>query len=413
MRQLCLHLKWMQRVIAVSCVLVLAACHTVPPPPASAPAPKVVQAQKHSAVKARAERFFAPSPAVERESALLSPQNVGMSSWQELASLLQCSLDYARQWYPQDRAVEHSGKLITWAEVVASLEHLQTLLPQLDQNPGLLAQEFEWIAITPDVRFTGYFTPLIEASLERRPGYEWPIYRLPDELAPQLAWCLANHDCPDGSFTPPIRPEIPFLNRAAIDLDGALQGRRLEMAWLKHSVDAYELMLEGSGMLDFGNGNRRMAQFAGFNGNPGQSMAGYLIRHGELPRNKSSMSHIKDWWDKNPAKRRKFLEAASSYVFFRYSNTTSAAQGTTGCGLTPWASMAVDPTVLPLGGILAYSLPNQPDTGGVRNGLGFAQDTGGAIRGRRVDMFTGGGEGAYRQAVGISAVGKIWLLLKR
>lgn len=394
-------------------LLLLAACQPVPVPADKADtAPKARTELKHSITEARAEQFFAP-PVVVQEAARISPQNMGLQSWMELAPLLACSLDYARQWYPADRAVEHSGRLITWGDVVASLTRLQALLPQLDQNPGLLATEFEWIGITPDVRFTGYFTPVMEASLERRPGYDWPIYRLPDELAPDLAWCLADHNCPDGSFTPPIRPEPPFLSRAAIDLDGALQGRGLEMAWLKHPVDTYELMLEGSGLLDFGNGNRRMAQFAGFNGNPGQSLVGYLIRHGELPRNRSSMGHVREWWDKHPAKRRALLEAASSYVFFRYSNTATAAQGTTGCMLSPWASMAVDPSVLPLGGILAYSLPNQPEVGGVRNGLGFAQDTGGAIRNRRIDMFTGEGEAAYRQAIRISTPGKVWLLLQR
>lgn len=401
----------------ISCVLMLSSCVAPPapltPPETSVPDTTAQVAKKHFPTQSRSGTFFASQPAASNEVALLSPQNMGMNSWTELAPLLQCSLDYATQWYPEGVAVDHSGRQITWGEVTASLRHLQNLLPQLDANPALLAQEFTWIAINPNVRFTGYFTPVIEASLERRPGFEWPIYRLPNELAPNLAWCLAEHNCPDGSFTPPIRPEVPFESRASIDLDGALQGRGLEMAWLRHPVDTYELMLEGSGMLDFGNGNRRMAQFAGFNGNPGRSMAGYLIRNGQLQKSKSSMAHIREWWDKNPAKRRAFLNAASSYVFFRYSSTTNAAQGTTGCGLTPWASMAVDPSVLPLGGILAYSLPNQPDAGGVRNGLGFAQDTGGAILGKRVDMFTGEGEAAYRQAIRISTAGKVWLLLKR
>ena len=46
-----------------------------------------------------------------------------------------------------------------------------------------------------------------------------------------------------------IKPEDPYYSRADIDLDGALKSRNLEMAWLEHPVETYDLMLEGSGIL--------------------------------------------------------------------------------------------------------------------------------------------------------------------
>lgn len=357
--------------------------------------------------------LFTPPAAVVAEAAALSPAGMGLSSWMDLAGVLQGSLEYVEQWDPAGRAVEHSGRLITWGEVAASLRRLQELLPGLDADQSPLTREFQWIGITPNVRFTGYFTPILQASPVRAPGFEAPIYRLPEELAQDLAWCLPAHSCPDTAFTSKvIRPDTPFLSRAIIDLDGGLAGRGLEMAWLRHPLDTYELMLEGSGMLVFPDGTRRMAQFAGLNGNRGQSLLGYLLRQGHLPRNKASIENAADWWDKNPGKRRALLEAASSYVFFRY-NQNNLPLGTIGTGLLPWASMAVDPSVLPLGGILVYNLPRQPVPGGVRNGLGFAQDTGGAIRMRRVDMYTGEGSAGYTQAMHISTPGRVWLLLLR
>ncbi|WP_279059761.1 MltA domain-containing protein [Bilophila wadsworthia] len=261
----------------------------------------------------------------------------------------------------------------------------------------------------PEVKFTGYYSPVMQASRTRKPGYEYPIYRLPEELAPDLAWCLPTHSCPEDAFLQVIKPEDPYYSRADIDLDGALKSRNLEMAWLEHPVETYDLMLEGSGILAFDDGTQQAALFAGLNGHSGQSMAGYLIRSGELPRNKASMKGIRQWWDNHPQKRRAFLNASSGYVFFRFG--AEHPKGTAGCELTPWVSMAVDPRVLPLGGIVSYALPGQRQ--GIRRGLGFAHDTGGAIRLRRIDIYTGEGEDAHRQAMTIYNQGQVWLLLAK
>lgn len=319
------------------------------------------------------------------------------------------SLAYARSWNPDERAAEHSGIRITWGEVVASLEKLKAILPRLDAQPELLEEGFQWLSVAPEVKFTGYYSPVMQASRTRKPGYEYPIYRLPEELAPDLAWCLPTHSCPEDAFLQVIKPEDPYYSRADIDLDGALKSRNLEMAWLEHPVETYDLMLEGSGILAFDDGTQQAALFAGLNGHSGQSMAGYLIRSGELPRNKASMKGIRQWWDNHPQKRRAFLNASSGYVFFRFG--AEHPKGTAGCELTPWVSMAVDPRVLPLGGIVSYALPGQRQ--GIRRGLGFAHDTGGAIRLRRIDMYTGEGEDAHRQAMTIYNQGQVWLLLAK
>lgn len=331
----------------------------------------------------------------------------GFSSWIELKPALQRSLEYARGWSPDRRAVEHSGLRITWSDIVTSLLLLEKLLPHLDEHPELLAQHFRWFRIEPDVRFTGYYSPLLKASRTYKQGYEYPLYRLPEELAPELASCLPSHTCPEEAFVQIIKPNPPYYSRSAIDLDGVLRNRDLEMAWLQHPVDTYDLMLEGSGILDFDDGTRQAALFAGLNGHSGQSMAGYLIRTGQLSRSTATMQEIRRWWDAHPKQRRKFLDAASSYVFFRYG--AKQPRGTAGCALTPWISMAVDPRLIPLGGILAYDIPIQGK--GALYGLGFAHDTGGAITLRRIDMYTGEGKNAHKEAMRIYNKGHAWLLL--
>lgn len=351
----------------------------------------------------------APAEQARAQIARMDKASMGLRSWMELAPALERSLAYARSWNPDERAAEHSGIRITWGEVVASLEKLKAILPRLDAQPELLEEGFQWLSVAPEVKFTGYYSPVMQASRTRKPGYEYPIYRLPEELAPDLAWCLPTHSCPEDAFLQVIKPEDPYYSRADIDLDGALKSRNLEMAWLEHPVETYDLMLEGSGILAFDDGTQQAALFAGLNGHSGQSMAGYLIRSGELPRNKASMKGIRQWWDNHPQKRRAFLNASSGYVFFRFG--AEHPKGTAGCELTPWVSMAVDPRVLPLGGIVSYALPGQRQ--GIRRGLGFAHDTGGAIRLRRIDMYTGEGEDAHRQAMTIYNQGQVWLLLAK
>lgn len=364
-----------------------------------------------------------PVPPLESATALLQPlvpqaaallahslQNNGktLPAWTELAPALQHSLDYALGWPPEERAFEHSGMRVNWGSVVASLRLLQSLLPRLDAEPELLAAHFQWLHLTPQTRFTAYYSPSIRASRTRKPGYEHPLYRLPEELAPELAHCLPSHTCPEEAFKRVIRPETPYLGRAAIDLDGALRGRGLEMAWVQHPFDAYLLMLEGSGMLEFDDGTVQAALFAGLNGNRGQSMAGYLIRTGQIARKNATMEGLRQWWDSHPRQRRAFLEAASGYAFFRYGAPTPL--GTAGCPLTPWASMAVDERVLPLGGILVFDLPLP---GRAMRGLGFAHDTGSAIKMRRIDMYAGAGEQAHQDAMRVYTKGEIWLLLPK
>ncbi len=350
----------------------------------------------------------ASSEEARRLSVQLRKESMGLRSWTELRPALRRSLEYAASRTQEERAVEHSGRRVTWSEVTASLRLLDSLLPRLDAEPELLSRHFQWLRVSPDVRFTGYYSPVVAASRTRKPGYEHPLYRLPPEIAPDLAHCLPTDSCPEEAFTRIIRPETPYHGRAAIDLDGALRGRNLEMAWVRHPFDAYLLMLEGSGILRFNDGSHQAALFAGLNGVRGKSMAGYLIRTGQLARKDATMEGMRRWWDAHPERRRAFLEAASGYAFFRYG--AENPRGTAGCDLTPWVSMAVDERVLPLGGIVAYDLPAPGQN--VR-GMGFAHDTGSAIRLRRIDMYTGEGDDAKKQALNIYTRGQVWLLLAR
>jgi membrane-bound lytic murein transglycosylase A len=83
-----------------------------------------------------------------------------------------------------------------------------------------------------------------------------------------------------------------------------------------------------------------------------------------------------------------------------------------GVPLSAGRSLAVDPRVTPLGYPVYLSATPRGAGGQVLQGLTFAQDTGGAIRGGvRADYFWGFGADAGRQALRTQHRGRMWLLM--
>ncbi len=72
-----------------------------------------------------------------------------------------------------------------------------------------------------------------------------------------------------------------------------------------------------------------------------------------------------------------------------------------GCRVVPMRTLAVDPSVVPRGSVVfiketvGLPLPG----GGLHDGLWYASDIGGAIKGDRIDLFTGSGSASARSLV--------------
>ncbi len=71
-----------------------------------------------------------------------------------------------------------------------------------------------------------------------------------------------------------------------------------------------------------------------------------------------------------------------------------------GCKPVPMRTVAVDPLVIPRRTILfiAETVGMPLPGGGVHDGYWYASDTGGAIKGSRIDLFTGRGHGSMKPA---------------
>ena len=356
-----------------------------------------------------------------------------LHSWKELAPALRASRAHIAGREPGQVAVAHGDVAVTWGDVAKTLDRLEALLPRLDAEPGLLAERFRWVKLKDGAAFSGYYEPVVKASRTRKPGYTAPLYRVPPDL----------RELNLGSFKRELigqrvvyRMEkgkpVPYYTRAEIDgLDGrpgVLRGKGLELAWLSDPVDAFFLQVQGSGRLRFEDGKEMPVRFAGSNGKPYLSIGRYLADQGEIPTGQVSMQSIRQWLREHPELRDDLLRRNQRYIFFRKGPETSSGSitsgpvGSMGSPLSSMVSLAVDRTTFPLGSVLAFDVnipdPSSPvEEGPVSTtplfGIGLAQDTGEAIKGRRVDLFCGKGARAAYIAGHLNGPGEIWMLLAK
>lgn len=323
----------------------------------------------------------------------LSARAQGLSSWNDLKFALEQSLDYIVLKPESETAVTLPGRdpvRITRGDLRKSLLRMLEILPYLDVNPGLLADEFTWLRLSPVFGFTGYYEPTIRADYRPGPLYSHPIYALPPE----------------------VKPGRLFHDRNTIDRRKVLAGRGLELAWVQDDVDIFFLQIQGSGRLVFPDGKIKHVLYAGKNNHPYVPLGRVLAEEGLLEQGKISMPAIRKCLDENPRRKTELLDRNPSYVFFRLED--DGPLGSMGRTLTPRVSLAVDPRVLPYGSLLFFRV-DLPDRFGVHNedtqALGLPQDSGGAIKGRRIDLFLGAGLEAEHVAGHLNSEGTVYVLL--
>ncbi len=280
-----------------------------------------------------------------------------------------CSLLDDPQWRPIcELARAHDGPAKSFFEVF--------FRPVLIENgsPGL---------------FTGYYEPEIRGARSKTPRYRYPIYRKPPELRSGTKW----------------------YSREAIERDGILEGRGLEIAWVEDPVELQFLQIQGSGRIRLPDGSSIRVGYAGNNGHPYRSLGDELVRQGVYTVHQVSASVIRAWVRRNPVQGEALLHHNPSYVFFREIAQLPANRGPIGAmnrSITALRTLAVDPRFTPLGA------PVWVEKGGEDpfNRLMIAQDTGSRIKGaQRADIFFGTGDEAGRQAGRVRDPGRLVVLL--
>jgi membrane-bound lytic murein transglycosylase A len=242
-----------------------------------------------------------------------------------------------------------------------------------------------------------------------------PLYRVPDDLIvvdlssvyPELSNMRLR-----GKLQG--RRLVPYATRGEITASNTLAGQ--ELLWVDDSIDAFFLQIQGSGRVQFDDGNVVRVGYADQNGHPYRSLGRWLIDQGQLTIDQASMQDIKAWAQRNPARLKEALNHNSSFVFFRelpLGNATAGPVGALGVSLTPGHSLAADARYIPLGAPVVLATVDPESQAPLVRPM-MAQDTGGAIRGPlRFDFFWGFGAAAGERAGRQKYEGQAWVLLPK
>lgn len=347
----------------------------------------------------------------------MAPEKQNLEDWSDLRPGLERSLEYVRSQQKQEaNATGIYGVDISWSDLEASLERMLKILPRLErEGPSLLAEHFRFYRLQPKSLFTGYFEPTLRASLEKRPGYDVPLYGLPEDL--QVADLGRFHTRWEGE-TLVYRIEDgsiePYFSREEIRNHPDFREKAPVLAWAKDRMEVFILQIQGSGKLKLPDGSIRHIGYAGKNGRPYRSLGLVLKEKGYLDASSLDMWSISGFLEDNPRLLPEILDTNPSFVFFELKE--DGPYGAMAKKLTPMVSLATDTSIIPLGTPLVYQvdLPERDSEDTLRvTGLGMAQDVGGAITGHHLDLFTGSNDRAKYMAGHLKEKGSVYLLLPR
>jgi membrane-bound lytic murein transglycosylase A len=247
--------------------------------------------------------------------------------------------------------------------------------------------------------FTGYYESEVAGSREQTAEYSVPLYKIPARL-------LGRSRVFGG------------LDRSAIE-DGALNGKHLEICYIKNPIDAFFAQIQGSTRIKLADGKLLRLNYIASNGMPYYPVGRYLIDRGIVAKEDMSLDRIRDWMEANPAEGKELRRKNRSFVFFTETSLKPNEEciGAQGVALTPGRSLAVDKSIHVYGTPIWIDaelplLTEKPDVKFRR--LMFAQDTGSAIVGpARADIYFGAAEGIEHVAGRIKQFGQFVMLVPR
>jgi membrane-bound lytic murein transglycosylase A len=167
---------------------------------------------------------------------------------------------------------------------------------------------------------------------------------------------------PDSNFAQIVivTKDLNARERVKTPLDqaiaSALDGRHLEICWIKNQMDALVIQIQGSARVRLEDGAILHINYDGHNGYPFVPIGRILIERKIIPRGEMSLERMREWIRSNPQDAEEVFRQNRSFVFFRIVGLSDdrepagaqdkphdrEAVGAQGVPLTPGRSIAVD-----------------------------------------------------------------------
>ncbi len=346
---------------------------------------------------------------------------------------LQKAINYSLDYYNKIPATTRFkfGKLIyTSSEVVRSFELFQEIINKVNDYDRLIDElELNFYLFRSSknedgegVLFTGYYEPLFPGSFKKTDEYTVPVYGPPNDLLVlnlgEFRDSLVNRTIVYRVINNQI---LPYYTRREIMEEKVLEGKNMEIAWMKDPVDLFFMQIQGSGILELPSGKQIRLSYNGSNGHRYSSIGKLLVDEKLMALEDVSMGSIRQYLTDHPESRDRILYHNQSYTFFALDDDDRGPKGNINVPLTRHRSIAVDTSIFPKGA-LAYietEMPVFKKNWSESSTAPFArfaviQDTGGAIKGPgRVDLFWGNGTLAEKSAGSMRSFGKFYVLIAK
>ncbi len=306
---------------------------------------------------------------------------------------------------------------------IVYLNSLEKILDHQDDWINYIRHNFDFYEVYGkdswgEVLATGYYEPRVLGSKVPSEKYSQPLYMNPDDMVTidykafgLKPWALQGrlHD----------KIVSPYYTRSEIDSEFKLKNRNLELVYLE-PVDAFFIHIQGSGIVDLGNGESMHVGYDSQNGFPYMAIGKLLTDF--IPIEKMSMRKIREHLKTLQKKEQQnILNKNPSYVFFKKLDT--AAITYSGAEVSTGRTIATDKAFFPKGA-MAFLEIEEPVFSTIEDieatswikkpRFVFDQDTGGAITGGgRVDLYFGIGDDAAQKAGVMRHPGRLYYLLPR
>jgi membrane-bound lytic murein transglycosylase A len=329
---------------------------------------------------------------------------------QKLANAVAWSIDYlqhpsSHKYFPiqgltHDQALASLQAFHILVQTAGSAEELQR---------GLVSSFDVYQSVGCDdkgtVLFTGYYTPILEGSLQRGGPYQYPLYKAPDNLVKDAEGQCQGLRQPDGRLA-------PCSSRHDLETNGSLKG--LELVYLKDKIDVYVAQVQGSAIVNLPSGKRLEVGYAANNGYKYSSVGQALVADKKIAADELSLPTIRTYFQNHPAEADTYIQKNERFIFFRQSS--GGPYGSLGTPVTPFETLATDKSIFPRA-CLTYVvtvMPWKKDGQNVRYQFSrfmLDQDTGDAFRAPgRADIYVGTGEKAGEMAGTTRNEGQLYYL---